>query len=462
MVYWLMAFVATATFLIGDPRSSWLLGGLIILGALTPAILKTHEYTHPFFVDKLWPMFWLCTAPLWLVLTQFALGFLQRPIASITVDKTDFFYLESIRIWQPTAAAEGGDWITALGFAAAYLTTLLLFLIPKSRVFFERLLPPLCGGAVFIAVLGYVQQALGLERPILTRGTGREDFFAYFPYDGHWAAFAMLWCTTAVGMALLSTRYDDSPAFIRSSGPWYLTGATLLGATGFLLVNPTPAAYLLLTLAVMLLMVAIDFIGRGKDPHRHLIATACGLAACGSFAASIFRILQQGQAGESAGFLRKAGFDMFQASPLFGWGPESFGRLLPFFANDQLLGQRFDHTGSDLVQLLAAFGIFGAFVACAFFAGFLYRYFSGKHDIQLTNHLLIGCGAVALLAIWDNPFMSPSVFFSFFLLFFTAMRWADLSRNRVDDVDATRPQLVTPARLRRVPFFTETHKEKEK
>lgn len=452
MLYWLVVIVAASTFLIGDPRSLWLLGGLIILGSLTPAILKTHEHTHPFFVDKLWPMFWLCSVPVWVIILQFAAGFLQSPLASIRFSEAEYLRLEPISIWQPTTAADSGSWVTLLGFGAAYLMALMLFLIPKSRAFFQRLLPPLCTGSVFIALLGYLQHGLNRDSPILTNGTGLTDFFAFFPYDGHWAAFATLWCTTCISMALLCVRYEDSPIFIRSSSPWYLTGGALLGATGFLVVNPIPAGVLLLTLAIMLLIAAIDFIVRSKDPHRQVIAITCGLAACLSFAAGIFRLIQHGASSKTANPLRSGALDMFQASPIFGWGPEGYTQMLPFFAHDQLLGQRFDRAHSDLFQLVAELGIFGALIIAIFFTLFLYRYFAGKHDIQLTNHLLIGCAAVLILAVWDSPFMSPSVFFSFLLLFFTAMRWADLSRNNVDDVDAARPQLVTPASERRVPF----------
>jgi hypothetical protein len=462
MVYWLVFVVAAATFLIGDPRSFWLLGGMIILGTLTPAILKTHEHTHPFFVDKLWPMFWLASLPVWAVLAQLAAGFLQRPLSSLRIDQTDYLQLNPINLWQPTAAADRGAWVTIPGFAAAYLIALLLFLIPKSRAFFERLLPPLCAGAVFIALIGYLQHGLNLDQPLLTKGTGRSDFFAFFPYDGHWAAFATLWCCACVSMALLASRYADSPIFIRSCGPWYLTGGALIGGTSFLIASPIPAAVLLLSLAMMLLIVAIEFSTRSRDPHRHMISLTCGFAACFSFAASIFRLLAQGASGESSALLHKAALDMFQASPVFGWGPEGFSRIAPFFASDRLNGQRFDRAESDLLQLLAEFGVFGALIGLVFFACFLYRYLSGKHDIQLTNHLLIGCAAVVLLAPWDSPFMSPSVFFSFFILFFSAMRWADLSRNRVDGVDAARPQLVTPASQRRVPFFTEPYQDKNK
>ena len=58
--------------------------------------------------------------------------------------------------------------------------------------------------------------------------------------------------------------------------------------------------------------------------------------------------------------------------------------------------------------------------------------------------------------------MSPAVYFSFFTIFFIALRWADLSRNKIDEVDAYRPQLVTAETVRRVPFFNKQYKEKEK
>jgi hypothetical protein len=58
--------------------------------------------------------------------------------------------------------------------------------------------------------------------------------------------------------------------------------------------------------------------------------------------------------------------------------------------------------------------------------------------------------------------MSPAVFFSFFTIFFIALRWAELSRNKIDEVDARRPRLVITNAKRRVPFFNKQYKEKEK
>lgn len=450
-VYWL-----------GDPRSFWLLGSLLILGCLTPVILKTHEHTHPFFVDLLWPKFWLCTAPAWVLALQFVLGLTQNPLATFNLGETSFHTLETVDTWRPTAAADAGTWLIMFGFCAAYILTTTLYMVPKSRSFFERLLPWLCFSAVIVVIFGYIQKGLGLSRPLFASGTGADDFFAFFPYDGHWAAFAILWCAACISMAQLSTRYDDSPQFIQSIGPWYLTGGALLGASGFLVEAPLPAALLLLTLSAMLLTVAVDFLAHSKDIHRTKIAMCSGLAASLSFAAGIIRIFQDGTFNSTTTALKQAAWEMFRDNPVFGWGIDSYAKLLPFYGSDTLLGQRSARATSDLLQFIAEFGLFGLFVAAGFMAAFIIRYIRGRHNIRLTNHLLIGCASVLVLACVDTPFMSPAVFVSFFVIFFSALRWAEVSRSKVDEVDASRPQLVTPASQRRVPFFNKPYEDKEK
>ncbi|MGZ0656000.1 O-antigen ligase family protein [Coraliomargarita sp. W4R72] len=451
MVYW-----------IGDPRSFWLLGSLLIVGCLTPVILKTHEQTHPFFVDLLWPKFWICTTPAWVLTLQFVIGLTQNPLSTVTIDKLIFHTVDSINQWRPTSATDASTWLTVFGFCATYVMATSLYIVPKSRSFFERLFPWLCFGAVIVGVFGYIQKGIALTKPLFSTGTGANDFFAFFPYDGHWAAFASLWCCACVAMALLSIRYDDSPDFINSTGPWYLTGGALLGASGFLVKAPLPAAILLLTLSAMLLIVAVEFLAKSKDPHRNAIAICSGLTACLSFAGGIFRIFQDNAFSADATSLRIAAIDMFKANPIFGWGIDSYEKLLPFYSNDMLLGQRSERATSDLLQFLAEFGLFGLVIIIGFFSAFIVRYIRGDHNVHLTNHLLFGCGSVLLLALCDTPFMSPSVFFSFFAIFFSALRWAEISRNKVDEVDAARPQLVTSEKQRRVPFFDKQYTEKEK
>jgi O-antigen ligase len=211
----------------------------------------------------------------------------------------------------------------------------------------------------------------------------------------------------------------------------------------------------------MLLVFAIHFLAASKDPNRMSIALCSGLAGGITFAGGIFRVFQADNYLASANSLRRAAFEMFHDSPLLGWGMDSFAQLLPFYADDTLLGTRHDRAVSDILQMLAEIGILGSLPLCILIAFLVIRYLKGQHDIHLTNHLLIGCVSCIALACFDSPFMSPAVCLSFWLIFFIAFRWGDLSRNRIDEVDA-KPELVTHESKRRVPFHTQQYDEKLK
>lgn len=450
------------TFWLADPRSFWSLGILLIAGGGAPFILKTHERTHPFFIDLLWPKFWIFSAPAWLLALQFMLGLLQDPLASIEIDGAQFLTIHTIQPWLPVSAATPNTWITVLGFGAMYLITLNLFIVPKSRAFFEKTLPWLCLSAVIVCIFGYMQEALGLQKPLFTKGTGNSDFFAFFPYDGHWAAFATIWCAACMAMALASTRYEDSPDFIHSIGPWYLAGAGVLGCSGYLIEARWPSIILLITFSLLLFIFCVHFLKQSKDQNRTLIAVTSGILACALLASGIFHIFQNPDLNNIQAALRSAAIEMFKDSPLFGWGMDSFAQVAPFYLDDTLMGERYYRAGSDALQMLAEFGLVGTIIPILTILALLIRYLKKKATIELTNHLLIGCLALLILALCDTPFMSPAVFISFFALFFSALRWADLSRTKVDEVDAIkRPNLVVPESERRVPFFTGEYQDKE-
>ncbi len=262
-------------------------------------------------------------------------------------------------------------------------------------------------------------------------------------------------------MALLHSRYEDGKDFVQSVGPWYLTGGALLGLTGFLVQARWPAAILLLTFSVMLLAVVVNFLARSKDPNRMSIALCSAFVGTITFAGGIFRAFQIDDYAQSASSLRRAAIEMFRDSPLFGWGMDSFAQLLPFYADDTLLGTRHDRATSDSLQTFAEIGILGCLPLGILIIYLVIRYLRGQHDIHLTNHLLVGCVGCIILACFDSPFMSPAVCLSFFIIFFSALRWADLSRNRVDEVD-TKPDLIIHEDHRTVPFHTKKYDEKFK
>ena len=461
LLFWTILLTMTVSSWYSDPRSFWILGFFLIVGGFCPVILITHERTHPFFVDTLWTRFWLLSAPVWLTALQFTMGVLQDPLAQSDIEGQLYFKLLPVNHLLPVSLANNTTWITVLGIGSIYIVAMQLFIVPKSRSYFERLLPCLCLNATLIAIVGYLQKILMLDAPFFTAGTGQRDFFAFFPYDGHWAAFALLWSSACVSMALLTSRYHHAKEFIQSTGPLYLTGATLLGLSGFLVQARWPAAILLLTFSVMLLTVAVSFLAHSKDPHRKSIALCSVFISILAFAGGIFRAFQIDDYAQTSGALRQAAIDMFRDSPLFGWGIDSFAELLPFYADDTLLGTLHDRATSDLLQILAEVGILGCLPLCILITYLVIRYVRGLHDIQLTNHLMIGCVGIIALAGLDSPFMSPATFLSFFVIFFSALRWADLSRNQVDEVDA-KPDLVIHEDQRSVPFHTDPYEDQFK
>ena len=461
VLFWTILITAPLVSWAADPGSHWMLGCLPIAAGLCPFILRTHELNHPFIVDRLWRRVATLSAPVWLIVLLFTIGVFHNPLVSIEIGNEPLLTLKDVPDWLPASTAAQNTWLSTLALASVYLVAMNLFIVPKSRSFFERILSWLCLNAALIAVVGYLQKALTVQSALLTEGTGRPDFFAFFPYDGHWAAFALLWSAVCIGMALLTTRYDDSPDFIQSTGPWYLTGGTLLGASGFVVQARWPAAILLCGFSVMLLIVAIHFFKHSKDANRIIIGLCCTLGSLVTFAAGIFRALQTNEYTESANTLRQSALEMFRDRPLFGWGMDSFPQLLPFYSDDTLLHARHERATSDVLQLLAEIGLLGCLPLIILIASLIIRYLRGRHDIRLTNHMLMGCIGVILLACVDSPFMSPAVCLSFFIVFFAALRWGDLSRNQVDKVDA-KPDLIIDQSKRSVPFFTKDDDEQFK
>ncbi|MEM7790305.1 MAG: O-antigen ligase family protein [Verrucomicrobiota bacterium] len=462
LLFYTILFVTIVLTWVSDPRSFWILGFAMILGGFCPIILKTHEATHPFFIDLLWPKFWLLTTPVWLLILQFCIGLYQQPMVEVETPDGTFFTIKPIQTWLPVSTITSTTWINLLGLCGIYLLAINVFLVPKSRAFFERLFPLLCLNATLIALYGYLQKSLGLATPFLTKGTGQLDFFAFYPYDGHWAAFALLWATVCTAMALHELRYlRDDEKFIESVGVWYLTGATLLGATGFAVQARLPAAILLFGFAGLMLLVAATFLAQTQDPQRRSIVFVSGFGSMIAFTGALFRLFQPDPYATSTKALREAAVQMFKDSPFFGWGIESFHLVVPFYADDQLLGQRYSRANSDFLQYLAELGIVGLSIPLAVVFILLIRYLRGRHNIHLTNHLMVGCFGLIVLACIDTPFMSPSVFYSFTLVYLIAFRWADLTRNKIDEVDA-RPTFVTPASERRIPFFKGRYEDNHK
>lgn len=441
------------------PRAYWILGFFPIIAGLTPFILHLHRQHHPFFVHRPSRRFGLLTIPAWLFMLQFCLGLFQDPLRSLEIDGGTVYVLEQANQWLPISTRAEASWLVALAYVALFVALALLFLIPKARAFFERLLPLLCVNAVLLSVVGYLFKATGMEAPLFTPGTGQPDFFAFFPYDGHWAAFAILWTSACVTMALLTARHDKTGDFLLTKGPWYLTGAILLGGTGFLVRAYWGGVLLLTTTAVLLVVAALYFARNSGDRNRMALGQGIGALGLLSLGGALFRFFT-GSTPDHVPALRAAAVDLFREQPVFGWGFGGFADIFPFYADDLLLGHRFERAGSDVLHYTAELGIAGCLPLLLLAIVLLIRRRRKLPEAGFSRHLLLGCLGLFALAFVDTPFMSPAVFASFWLLFFSALRWVDVDQR----TSAKQPRHGIPVANmpRQVPFFADTSEDPER
>jgi O-antigen ligase len=256
-------------------------------------------------------------------------------------------------------------------------------------------------------------------------------------------------------------RQDTSKDFLKTNGPWYLMGAVILGSSGIIVDSSGPGAILLLLLSLMLFATSIQFIHSGGDRNLNSLTLTCTLGSCVLFAAAIFRLVAINPEALTDRYLRESALDLILQRPLFGWGFESFPYAAPFYNNDNLGNSLNLHAQSDYLHYLSEFGLFGCLAIVVFILTLAVRYFLSKKTQIFSNHLLIACLSVFIIALIDSPFMSPTVTLSFWVLFLCALRYGNIESTKVDEVDIEDAVMVSPASARRVPFFTGAQDEKE-
>lgn len=462
-VFAIVLLAYTVSILTAGPRSFWALGTYIILAPLSIATVKLHEIVHPFKIEHLWRRYALLLIPVLCLAFQHTIGLIFPTIESLQIDKEAYYVITEKSAWLPVSTPPNTfkTTLTLFGFISIFILSLNLYFIPKSLVFFNKLLAQLCLFAVVCTVVGILYKVLGSNQPFFIKGSNAKDFFAYFPYDGHWAAFACLWCGVSFAFTFEQIRHDTDNNFLKTKGPWFLASAIMLGFSGIFIQASNASAILLLFLSWMLLRLGIQFIRFSHDRHQKSISALCTLGSCCLFALAVFRLAAPDPNKTELAMLNETALQLFLERPLFGWGFESFPQISAFYNNDALLGALNLSPPSGILHYLSEFGLFGCLVIAAFLLTLLLAYRFSKQTSHFSNNLLLAIATVLIIAIIDNPFMSPTVTLSCCIVFFSAFRFATIEANKTDLVDIQAPQLVSPASERNVPFFTGEQNDRE-
>lgn len=442
--------------------SSWAFGGqapwarqvIALAGTAGMLLFVVASLAHRPAPGRLHPALRLLW-PLWLydllvIVSCFNPGFRQ-----VTIGGESSLVLATPIAWLPSAAVPNLAARELWQFNGLVLSAFNLLLVIDRRRQLRRLLFVLAGNAVVLAVFGTFQKlvgATGLWFGLVPSPNAR--FFATFIYHNHWGAFILL--NTAAGLALLFH-------YLRH-GQWrdLWHSPVLLGALVMVLLAlsiPLSASRSCTALVTLLLAGAfLHFLGAlvrdrragGRPVAAPVLAmiVAALLAAAGSGylarKAIVERTVQTSHQLSAAATvevtdgrltLYRDTWRMAAAKPWFGWGLESYARVfrifntqravetwiwIPFYAeahNDWL--QSLAETGFVGTTLLALLLLLPLFTA-------RWRHLSGL----IPRYLLSGCLLILLYAWLEFPFANPTVMLTFLVLYFSAVRYAQLESGR--------------------------------
>lgn len=347
-------------------------------------------------------------------------------------------------------------------FNAAYLSGFNLLLHVRRRETLRRLLMWAVGNALVLAVLGTFQQLTGADAPYFGAfKTAQPHFFATFIYHNHWAAYATLSLTAAVGLCFYFSDHGGR-RFLNSPGFVVLVAVVLLALTLPLSTSRSGTLLAIVILAVGLTHVAIRTIrhrrARQISPIRPLLAAAGGVLVVGLFiydlarpivrvrvAATQQQIAEMRTRGEyfPRQVLYRDTWNLAQDRWWFGWGMGSYPTAF-YLRNTQRVAEDglprlFHDAHSDWLQSLSEVGLVGT--ACLALCGMVpwWRWRGQLKWTTLPVYLLFGCGLIVAYAWLEFPFGNRGVVVTFWFIFFTALRYAHLEYERARPLPSCSP-----------------------
>lgn len=439
-----------------DSRSIWTSCFLLIIGTSSIINIKIHDIVHPFIIDKLWTRLLFLNLPAIFLLIIYFLTALGNCIELISLGDASFLGLNSPENIFSTNVAFKENWILFLSTISLFFLCTHILIIPKSLYFIHKFISWCSVSIFFIILIGFIFKASDLVKPLFSTGTGQIDFFFYFPYDGDWAAFALLWMYVSYAISKIEYEKNDL-TFTKTNAPFYLALCTALASTTLIIQESIPSLFLSFAF-VHICLFTYQYYKERKESVLKLIGPYIFFLGFGSAIKGIYTFVQINTHNSEAEHLKKSGLEMIADSPLFGWGINSFQKLSPYYNDASLINLKYEGIPSSAINLLLEFGFIGMFIICLYALILYLNYLIKKQNNPFSNTLFFALFLIILLSFFDNPFYSIPTTFSFWIIGFLAIRWAQLVNHPPDEVDTKEDIMIIDIK-RNVPFVTDPTKE---
>jgi O-antigen ligase len=351
--------------------------------------------------------------------------------------------------WLPGSAEPAASLRALWLFDGVFLPGLNLALCLRQRRALRWLLILATGNALVLSVFGTVQKLTGAGLFFGRRESPNAFFFSTFIYHNHWGAFALLSVAAGTGLVFQYAGRRETRDFWHSPGFSGAVALLFIAATAPLSESRSGTLLILLLAGVILVHALRDRRKRSRASAVSLAGWSGGvLAAALVLAAAVYKLDEQGfktraeltlqqieqmHAAGSLGTRATLYHDTWRMARdrlWFGWGFDSYARVFMLY-NTQKSGDGlpvfYAQAHSDWLQSVAENGLVGtALIGLLGLLPLLALRRSHLHQ-PLVLYPLLGCALLLLYAWIEFPFECPAVAILFWLIFFTAVRHAQLS-----------------------------------
>ena len=354
--------------------------------------------------------------------------------------------------WLPGSARPGLALRALWLFDGTYLTCFNLALVIHQRRALRGLLLVLGASALALSIFGTFQKlakADGLYFGLVK--SPNPAFFASFIYHNHWGAFILLMIAACLGLVWHFSRrsgreyrnFWHSPAFVGLVLVFFLVATIPLSA------SRSSSLLAIMLLGGTFLHWIARLVRKRRAYHESAVLPVAGACLALALAvAAIFwlgwpviekrlaltqdQVAQMRAQGSSGGraILYRDTLRMARDQLWFGWGMGSFPTVFFTYNTQDIKLAGFPITyadaHSDWLQSVAEVGLVGTVLLGLHGVVPLLALRRRRWGSPLPGYLFGGCGLVLLYAWFEFPFGNPAVVLTWWLCFFTAVRYVDL------------------------------------
>ncbi|MGB0369871.1 MAG: hypothetical protein ACPGN3_00875 [Opitutales bacterium] len=446
----LISFALVVLSWLGFENNSWMVGYIAVLGILTPILFKSHLEASEFIHQKPWAKWLKVISPAIIISIIYAVGLFFPSTQIVVIGGETFDAFSSPKAWWlPSQVSLDGSLNSQTGYVGMYLIASLLLFIPRTKLFFERLMQVLFINNLLMCIIYILGKIIENIEPLSSLPTGLASNLSG---SDSWAAFTLIWILSLWGHFLSHFRVRRAERSFINDPRWVLPASILAIIALLIELDKWLAMWVFSAIALTLSHYArlIQRSSRRRGRRKKyiwvgtyalsLISVIASLWAASEVSLTLAENIslvdesQEETTPQSASL--EAAFRMISERPVTGWGMESFQQIGHFFTEP--IESKLAVPSSDLLLNVLQFGILGCLILAWVPIAQITKYFTQRKRNSVSDYALLAIGMGLGFGIAAIPTLQGSYVYLWLIILFTGIRWADI--NHEEDLREVRYQ----------------------